>query len=124
MPKQYIETLVVAGPHIRDLLEEIATLLDKIPPGELEVSQYSNHKLIIRSYNPFVAVLAHTFDVLRKRFPRHEFVLTSGRDGDTGRIAGYREGVSIFESKFEFIPHKLPRAAEAHRTWLTRMFSS
>lgn len=124
MGKHFTETLVVAGPHIRDLFDDISTQLEKTPPGEVEIRRSSSRKLIIRSFNPFTAILSYLYDNLRKRYPDYEFALTSGREGEAGRIAGYCNGASVFETHFDFTSKTLPRAAARHSKWLHGMFRS
>lgn len=121
MSKQYVETLVVAGPHLQDLYETITTQMEKIPPGELEIKRASNRKLIIRSYNPFTAVLAYLYDRLKAMYPKNEFVLASWRDGDDARVSGYRKGTSLFEGRCDYVIEKLPRTALPHRHWVQKM---
>lgn len=124
MAKHYTETLVVAGPHLQDLYSEIATRLEKIPPGEVQIKRASNRKIIIWSHNPFTAILSYLYDLLRKQYPKNEFVLTSGREGEAARISGHRKGTPLFESYFDFTSDRLPRAAANHQGWLNTMFSS
>lgn len=122
MTKHFTETLVVAGPHLGDLYDEITSRLAKTPPGEIEIRRRPGRKLILRSHNPFTAILSYLYDFLRQRFPLNDFVLTSGREGESARLAGCRRGASVFETYFDFSSDQLPRAAAHHRSWVNTMF--
>ena len=124
MPKYFTETLIVAGPHLRDVFNDLKIHMEKSPPGELEISRNSTKKIIIRSFNPFTAILSYLYDVLRKEYPRNEFILTSGKEDEPARIAGTRKGIALFETYFDFASARLPRSAAYHQDWVTSMLRS